>query len=63
MFVVCLQLVVANLLEKRKEEVVLVRRESEIVLQVSPDERTAEDTDIEQKIISCIHSLHTEYIV
>ena len=56
------QLVVANVLEKRKDEVVLVRRESEIVVQVSPDERTANDTDIEQKIVSHIHLLHTEYI-
>ena len=59
---VCFQLVVANVLEKRKDEVVLVRRESEIVVQVSPDERTAKDTDIEQKIVSHIHLLHTEYI-
>ena len=57
-----LQLVVANLLERRKHEVLMVEKDRENVLQVTADEKERENVFIEQKIVSYIHSLHSQYI-
>lgn len=57
-----LQLVVANLLERRKHEVLMVEKDRENVLQVTADEKERENVFIEQKIVSYIRSLHSQYI-
>ena len=56
------QLVVANLLERRKEEVVIVGREKETVLRVTEKEKEGTDDAIERKIVSHICSQHAEYL-
>lgn len=52
---------VANLLERRKEEVVMVGREMEKVLKVTAEEKERTGIVIEEKIVSYICSQHAQY--
>ena len=60
MFLVCVKVVVANILETRKTEVVLVTKEMEQTIRLSLEE-ASHGKEIEEQLIQTLVSLHADF--